>query len=62
MLTFAVTFLVSLVAMFGVYWAIALRPEAAEHDMLRKRLAGAGTAAGSRSRCWSSSDHHVTDS
>lgn len=45
MLTFAITFVVSLVTMFGVYWAIALRPEAAEHDVLRKRLAGAGTTA-----------------
>ncbi len=40
-----ITFVVSLVAMFGVYWAIAIRPEAAESDVLRRRLAGAGAAA-----------------
>jgi tight adherence protein B len=45
MLIIAITFVVSLAAMFGVYWTIALRPEAAEHDVLRKRLAGASTAA-----------------
>jgi tight adherence protein B len=45
MLTIAITFVVSLAAMFAVYWAVALRPEAAENDVLRKRLAGAGAAA-----------------
>ena len=45
MLTIAITFVVSFAAMFGVYWAIALRPDAAEHEVLRKRMAGAATAA-----------------
>jgi tight adherence protein B len=45
MLTIAITFIVSLAAMFAVYWAVALRPEAAEHDVLRKRMAGAPTRA-----------------
>jgi tight adherence protein B len=44
MLTIAITFVVTLAAMLGVYWAVALRPEAAEEDVLRKRLAG-GTGA-----------------
>jgi tight adherence protein B len=45
MLTFAITFVVSLAAMFAVYWAVVLRPEAAEHDVLRKRLAGTSMRA-----------------
>jgi tight adherence protein B len=45
MLTIAITFLVSLAAMFAAYWVIALRPEAAEHDVLRKRMVGAPTRA-----------------
>jgi tight adherence protein B len=45
MLIIAITFVISLAAMFAVYWAIALRPETAEHDVLRKRLAGTRTAA-----------------
>jgi tight adherence protein B len=48
MLTIAVTFVVSLVAMLGVYWAVVLRPEAAEHDVLRKRLAGTPAPVKSR--------------
>ena len=41
MLTIAITFVVTFAAMLAVYWAIVLRPEAAEHDVLQKRLAGA---------------------
>src|SRR5690349_21884014 len=44
MLTITVTFLVTFAAMLTVYWAVVLRPEAAEQDVLRKRLAGGPTA------------------
>ena len=37
MLTIALTFVVTLAAMAGVYWAVVLRPEAAEQTLLRKR-------------------------
>jgi tight adherence protein B len=40
MLTIAITFVVTFAAMLAVYWAVVLRPEAAEHDVLQKRLAG----------------------
>jgi tight adherence protein B len=57
MLTIAITFVVSLAAMFAVYWAIALRPEAAEHDVLRKRLAGAPTATAAKAPLLKASEH-----
>jgi tight adherence protein B len=40
MLTIAITFVVTFAAMLAVYWAVLLRPEATEQDVLRKRLAG----------------------
>ena len=40
MLTITITFVVTFAAMLAVYWVVVLRPEAAEHDVLRKRLAG----------------------
>lgn len=40
MLIIAITFVVTFAAMLAVYWAVLLRPEATEHDVLRKRLAG----------------------
>jgi tight adherence protein B len=40
MLTITITFVVTFAAMLAVYWAVLLRPEATEQDVLRKRLAG----------------------
>jgi tight adherence protein B len=40
MLTIAITFVVTFAAMLAVYWAVLLRPEATEQDVIRKRLAG----------------------
>jgi tight adherence protein B len=45
MLTITITFVVTFAAMLAVYWAVLLRPEATEHDVLRKRLAGTPAAA-----------------
>jgi tight adherence protein B len=45
MLTIAITFVVALAAMATVYWAVVLRPEAAEQALLRKRLAGTATSS-----------------
>jgi len=45
MLTITITFLVTFAAMLAVYWAVLLRHEATEQDVLRKRLAGAPTPA-----------------
>jgi len=40
MLTITITFVVTFAAMLAVYWAVLLRPEATEQDVLRKRMFG----------------------
>jgi tight adherence protein B len=48
MLIIAVTFVVTFVAMLAVYWAVLIRPETAEQDVLRKRLAGSPAPSAQR--------------
>lgn len=45
MLTITITFVVTFAAMLAVYWAVLLRPEATEQDVLRRRMAGTRTPA-----------------
>jgi tight adherence protein B len=50
MLTLAITFVVTLCAMLGVYWAFVLRPEAAQRGELAKRLVSTAAPAKSATR------------